>query len=450
MDQPPAPSAAADAPRRTGILPAALIVAGLFLVFAVPLILITPAGGRAAADEAEYHLPTVLAFARDWPRFDFRSYTSATTPGYHLVLAAVAKFLSSDIRLLRAVGSLFTVGLLVTIASALTRRIGPRNAVVLCLPLLCSSYVFKAGIWILPENAAWWGLLGTLLIALRAKVDGFMYLAGGCLLAALVFVRQMHLWSAAVLWLAAWLGNEASAPESNRLAAPLAGRFGRAATMFLATLPAFVIVACFVRLWGGMVPEHYRLHGETRTGTVFMDGGNPAAPAMFLSLFAAFGLFFIHFTWGRVVETVQRNRRALAIILLGSLVGLLIGSVPETSYDFAAGRWSGLWNLVNRMPTVANRSPLIVALSTLGGAMVAMWWLVLGHRDRWLFLAMWTVFALAQSFSSMAWQRYYEPFLLMTLALAAARVDAPKSRAALAGPLVLAVLLAGVTIATLR
>mgnify|MGYP006172764033 CR=1 FL=1 len=36
-----------------------------------------------------------------------------------------------------------------------------------------------------------------------------------------------------------------------------------------------------------------------------------------------------------------------------------------------------------------------------------------------LFLA---VFALAQSFSSMAWQRYYEPFVLMTFALAAARM----------------------------
>ena len=452
MAVPDATHSAPTAPRTPAVPLAAGVVCGLFLAFAVPLILFTPPGGRAQSDESVYHLPSVRSFARDWPRFDFRNYTSATTPGYHLVLAAVARFVSDDVRVLRAVGSLFTLGLLATAAMALARRAGATTAILLCLPLLCSSYVFKAGVWILPENAAWWGLLGVLLLALRPKVDAFTYVAAGILLTLLVFVRQMHLWSASVLWLAAWLGNGEDGRDSPRLAAPLAGRIGRAAVMGLATLPAFLVVAYFVHLWGGMVPDHYRLHGETRTGSVFMDGGNPAAPAMILTLAALFGVFYHPFAWQRISEVLRTDRRAVAAVVAGALIGATAGIIPETSYDFAAGRWSGLWNLVNRLPTLSNRSPLVIAGATCGGAILALWVVALGRRDRWLFLATWAVFTLAQSFSSMAWQRYYEPFLLITFALAAVRVDPvrPQPRVASGALIALALLQAGVTVMTLR
>ena len=484
MAVPDATPSAPPAPRDRSAPVAALAVCGLFLALAVPLIVFTPPGGRAESDESIYHLPAVQSFARDWPHFDFRGYTSATTPGYHLVVAAVARFVSGNVHLLRAVGSVFTVGLLATAAIALARRAGATTAILLCLPLVCSSYVFKAGVWILPENAAWWGLLGVLLVALRPKVDAFTYVAGGILLALLVFVRQMHLWSASVLWLAAWLGESDDAqppdlvssrgglltrdlgkgthvapprdPSSASLlgmtGAALRRRFSRATVMGLATLPAFLVVAYFFRLWGGMVPEHYRLHGETRTGSVFMDGGNPAAPAMVLTLAALFGAFYLPFAWRRIFETLRTDRRAVAALMAGAVMGALVGIVPETSYDYAAGRWSGLWNLVNRLPTFANRSPLVMAPSTCGGAMLAIWLVALGRRDRWLFLATWAVFTLAQSFSSMAWQRYYEPFLLMTFALAAVRVDPAGRvpRAGLAGVGLLALFQAAITVATLR
>ena len=222
--------------------------------------------------------------------------------------------------------------------------------------------------------------------------------------------------------------------------------------MVLATLPAFLIVAWFYRLWDGPVPNHYALHGETRTGSVYMDGGNPAAPAMILSLAALFGVFFLPLAWGRLVDVFRTQPRALLLVAAGTIVGAVLGIAPETTYDAGAGRWSGIWNLVPRLPAIANRSVLIAALSTAGGTVLSTWLVALGRRDRWLFLATWSVFALAMSTSSMAWQRYYEPFLLMTFALAAVRVDAvrPPPRFALAGPLVLALLQAGITVMTLR
>jgi hypothetical protein len=453
-DSPHLPPADAGVSRRCRALIAALAVVGLYVAFAVPLIFFTPPGGRAAADEADYHRPAILRFAQDWPHCDLRSYTSATTPGYHLLLAAVARYVSADLFVLRLAGALFTVGLLATAAAALARRVGAGPAVVLCLPLVCSSYVFKSGVWILPENAAWWGLLGVLLLALRPKVDAFTYVAGGVLLAALVLVRQMHIWSAAVLWLAAWLGTETDGEDSHTgLAVPLAGRVRRATLMVAATLPAFLIVGYFVRLWGGMVPAIYRLHSQARTGSVYMDGGNPAVPAMILSLTALAGVFFLlPFAWSRARSAMRADRRIPWLVVASALLGAVLGIVPKTSYDAAAGRWSGLWNAVPRLPVVADRSVLIAALSSLGGAVVVIWFFALGRRDRWIFLATFGTFTVAQSASSMAWQRYYEPFLLILFALMAARVDVEgrRARGALLGPAALAVLLAAITVLTLR
>jgi hypothetical protein len=229
-------------------------------------------------------------------------------------------------------------------------------------------------------------------------------------------------------------------------------RSKRATVMGLATLPAFFVVGYFFRLWGGMVPEHYRLHGETRTGSVFMDGGNPAAPAMILTLAALFGAFYLPFAWRRIVGTPGALRGLLGVVLAGVLVGVVVGTVPATTYDEGAGRWSGLWRVVKHLPAIRDRSVLLALLSPVGGAMLGLWLLALGRRDRWLFLATWAVFALAQSFSSMAWQRYYEPFLLMTFALAAVRVDPPHRppRGALPALIALALLQAGVTVMTLR
>src|ERR1043166_5525589 len=66
---------------------------GLITVFvgvAAGLILTGWDRGRGWYDQHYYHEPTIRAFANQWPHFDLGNYWSATTPGYHLALAAVA------------------------------------------------------------------------------------------------------------------------------------------------------------------------------------------------------------------------------------------------------------------------------------------------------------------------------------------------------------------------
>jgi hypothetical protein len=120
-----------------------------------------------------------------------------------------------------------------------------------------------------------------------------------------------------------------------------------------------------------------------------------------------------------------------------------------------------LWNVARRLPTFADRSPLVIGLACLGGAILAAWAVVLPRRDRWLFLAAWAGFTVAQAANREAWQRYYEPFVLILFALAAARLIAVDSsptttpretsfRWANLGPLLLIGLLAAIAVAALR
>ena len=47
-------------------------------------------GGGLANDERVFHLPTIRLFADQLPSPDLSDYNVATTPGYHLLLAAVS------------------------------------------------------------------------------------------------------------------------------------------------------------------------------------------------------------------------------------------------------------------------------------------------------------------------------------------------------------------------
>ena len=48
--------------------------------------------------------------------------------------------------------------------------------IALCLPVVASLYVFGSGAWLLPDNAAWWGVLEVMLLC---RSGTFELLEGG-------------------------------------------------------------------------------------------------------------------------------------------------------------------------------------------------------------------------------------------------------------------------------
>ncbi|GAB4386006.1 MAG: hypothetical protein Kow0022_13870 [Phycisphaerales bacterium] len=438
---------------------AAAAVVFIFYACALP-ILFSPriTHGRAAADHLNYHEPVIHTFARQWPAPDLSNYHSATTPLYHLLLAATEVAFHPSRRVLMLEASLFTAGLLGLLAWSLPLGIGLRLA--LLAPMLGSMYVLYPGIWLLPDNAAWLGVLAVLLLSLRARSGCKTLLASGIVLVVLVLTRQIHLWAAAVIWACAWLGpQDDPKPDMNaplRPAARVRGLFEsfpsrcrRLLPAVVCTLPAFAAVGYFVSLWHGLVVPRYQ---EGEHGGY--HGWNPATAAFHLAIFGSFAPLYAGYAWCGL----RRLFRTRSVLVGAVVLALVVTIVPETTYDASMGRKSGLWNLVRIAPVLAQHTSIVLlVLAPLGAMLIAALLSQMRPRSGWIFLAALVAFVGAQTLSPQLWQRYHEPFILMMLALMSAEAIRDERGGVgrfvrlwrLVGPVLLGLILAAASIATI-
>ncbi len=423
----------------------ALATPAILAAIALPIILSGNMNGRGAGDQFKYHAKVIQTFTEQLPRPNLSDYFSATTPGYHLILAAVARLgLNSDEPAhvaLRLVSLLFSLALVSLFAWAVGRRTDPFTAVCLSLPLCLSLYVVNSAAWLLPDNLGWLGVLLILLIALRDRHIWPSFALAGLSLLLLVLVRQIHLWTAAVLWVSAWLASALPRDHQPTFLPPLdrpQRRFLGAVPMLVATIPAFLALLCFYRLWGNhLTPPAF---ADYHTRAV-----NPAAPAFVLALLGLAGAFYLPLLWPIIRDSLRQSPPTLVI---AATIGLLIAAIPETSFSHEHGRWSGLWNLVEKVPAPLERSPLIIALAVAGAVIVVAWASAIPTRRRWVYLASLVSFAVAAGANIQLWQRYVEPFILILTAMMAADVIGKRERVPplfRLGPLVLTLALASIT-----
>ncbi len=446
-----------DRRRAAGRLTAALVLMSLALVVCGMLAITGVMKGRGAHDQLNFHEKVVRTFASQWPRPAFDDYLSATTPGYHVVLAwAVERGVDSTTGL-RLVGLTFTLGLLGTLGLWVGWRLDRTMALAVCLPMAVSLYVVQSGAWLLPDNLGWWVALVVVMLALRRKFDAWTLLLGGVLLALLVVCRQIHIWAAAPLWVAAWLSADVEdnpavfeSPDGRvrqtglELMTNMAVRLFHAFLALLASAPAFAFLLLFHGLWGGLVPptfqEMYR--GETAAASPVL--ASPAAPAFFLSIFGVVSVFFAGFL---VQPMLVILRKWSILVPIAAAVGVILALLPETTYS-EPNRTSGIWNAVKAMPVLWGRTSLVMlVLAPLGAVALVTWAWALSHRSRWIVLSAVAGFVAAQCVSAQLWQRYTEPFVLMLVALMAAEVGIGRGArlARIIGPVALAVILASVT-----
>jgi len=371
--------------------------AAVVLAFALPALALILADVRRTAsyaDQAEYHLPTIRQFADQWPAIDFRSYPAAMTPGYHLLMAAIIRAGGSTLALQLATLAI-TAGLLATLAWAVSRRLSAVDTLLLCLPMAWSQYVFTAGVWVVPHNLAWLGVLLVLLVATQSRWSIGSAVGGGLLLAATVFVRQIHLWAAAGLVCAAALAGGA---KFDRLKA----RSRRLLVAVACCLPAVAVLYYFYRLWGSLAPT-------SQPWAKPAGGVNIAAITMVLATFG--------FLAPPLIARRPADRRQWRATIVGGIAGLAIALLTATTYDKDAGRWSGLWNLAGTLGVVSQRSLLITGLAAAGGACLGLLLWSVERRQAWIWAALLAGFIASSAAVNLAWQRYYEPMALMTVAL---------------------------------
>lgn len=378
----------------------------LLFLAAAAAILLLPNAGRGAWDATVYHEPFARALADQWPRFDLSDPLTATTPGYHIVLATLAAIGLDSTTSLRLASALIGSALIASLCAWCVRRARPLDAFLLSLPIAASIYTFQASAFILPDNLAWIGVLLILACCLRDPPGWTALTLAAIALPLLVFTRQVHLWAAAPIWLAAWLGVRETSPGLFRDAA---SRVPRTLIAIALTVPGFLVVAWFLNHWGGPVPP--RFQGD-------MSGGNPATPAFILLQCSILAIGFGPWILPGLLMLCRDHAR---IVLLALAIGLTLAVLPDTSFDRAAGRYSGWWTLARVTPDLGGRlNVAFLLLAPLGTVIVAGALAGLTHRARWTLLGALVAFIAAQSATAYAWQRYHEPFLILFFALAAA------------------------------
>lgn len=334
------------------------------------------------------------------------------TPGYHVVAASLVRAIGHEQTVVRAANIAWSLACLVLLLVALNRYAGPWG-MLLVVPLLLSPYFNYSAIWLRPDNSAWLMVLGIMVLCLSGPMTTTRLICAGALMAVLVFFRHAHLWCAAVIWAAAFAD-----PSRNT-----AMRFRKTAYAVIATLPAFAIVLYFYRLWHGLVPPRFKsVEGALPTEHSGWQhvGPNWSVPVIVIGLLGVLSIVFLPVVWKSL--RMIWNKHAGKILLCGLIVAIVC-TIPPSSQtplipNTVGARYSGLWNIAGRLPTIADRSPFMIATCFLGGMVALMWFYLLPVRWRWIMGMAFIAFLAAQIANAEAWQKYYEPYLLMWLPLA--------------------------------
>jgi hypothetical protein len=445
---------------------------GLFLCAALPLCLSNYDHGRAFSDQLNYHYPTIAHFLNGG---SFADYPSATTPGYHLLLAGFGRWVLMTEPALKLANSAVTAALLGLIAAAVARQVGNAAAsIAMLLPMIFSIYVFPSGVWLLPDNLAWLTVFCLLQLALHFRDSWRWYLTAALGLVAAVLVRQSNLWLCAVVLVAAWSGESdsrrhsrsgagpaaqaptasvpaaarmtqlasvpvsklASVPVSKLASVPVSElasvpvpRFARLARAALAILPAFAVLAYFIKVWHGVTPPSF---AEKHAAA------NLAAVPFFFCVLAFYSLFYLPLAVEPAQQLLRRSSQSRYAVYLGGLGALLASLATPTDWNPAEGRVSGLWALAKALPQMHHRSLGISVLATLGGMIAVAWWLMAKPRTRPIIAAAAVGFVAAQSTSHFVYERYYAGLIFLLILQVTAELLGERAgtapRWSLAGP----------------
>jgi Dolichyl-phosphate-mannose-protein mannosyltransferase len=364
------------------------------------------------SDARVYQLPTILQLSE---RLDFSGYPSAQTPLYHLLTAGWGELVGFELWKLRLLNVAFSYGAALALLRLLRRAtpLEPWQAFALTLLFTLSPYFFGASFTLLTDNLAILFALLAMERVNRFRSDASLVTFGvACLwIAGAVLTRQSFVWLAP---LAAWFLVRSPAPAGRRLAG--------AALLALALAP----LAALVIEWRGLVPptaDPASCGLCTDRPGVGRDSLTLRTVAFTVALLGAYAAFIFG------PRLVRGDRRFLSVpggavaLALGAAILLLAISplVYEPIRPGQAGDAGYLWRISDWLPVVLGSSLVFWVLVPLG-CLAA---LVLVHRAGLESLpAVYLVaFLLAALPVRLVYQKYFDPFALLALALLARPPD---------------------------
>ena len=385
-------------------------------------------------DARLYHLPTIRHFAES---LDLERYPAAQTPLFHLLFAGWGKVVGFELWRLRLLEVLISyAGVLVLFRLLVRRGLAAGLAGALALVFALSPYYLGPSFTLLTDNLAI--LLG--LIALDrldrfGDSDSMGELALACVATALaVFTRQSLAWLALV-----------AAFYVLRSGWPLQRKAAGAALIGAALAP----FAALVVAWGGLVPPG---SDPASCGVCGEDSGLTLRPAGFtialVGLYAAavFGPSLLRglrpglrdLPPGMLIRSTRRGdiagatmRRARRVspgpltLALPAAAGVALLLVSPLAYDPGEPGRPGdagyLWQVSDKLPELLGSSLLFWALVPLGVVALALLALRAGVLS--LPVVYLAAFLAASLPVGLVYQKYFDPFALIAVALLTLRGD---------------------------
>ena len=400
--------------RRGTFAPVALLL-GFLLVTMGPVLAGLDDFPSKTIDQDRNHIPVIRAFAASLPDINLLDYDSATTPGMHVVLALMVRAGFDSETSLQLASCLFGAALVLVAWWFAAWVVSRWTAVACVLPLAASPYVLGNSIWVMTDNLSLALVAVIIGLSLFRSPSGPRSALSGVMLVLAVLVRQINLWACAVAGVATLLGLDPirrrlpfrDALDRRRDAVPSV-IFGIFVVMTVAVL------GWFFSLWGGLVPPRFQAGGDGAASHA--GGGNAAVAPYVLTLFfvyASLPLFVLLPNW-------TRDRRIRAIAIAGAVIGLGLGLVLESAPGIDVGRNGGwLWTFAARTPEILGRSSMLIIGSMCGGAAAgaAFGLLVAAGRTRMAVLGLGFAlsFVVASSANAQAFQRYFDPPVLLAL-----------------------------------
>jgi hypothetical protein len=364
------------------------------------------------SDARVYQLPTILQLSE---RLDFSGYPSAQTPLYHLLTAGWGELVGFELWKLRLLNVAFSYGAALALLRLLRRAtpLEPWQAFALTLLFTLSPYFFGASFTLLTDNLAILFALLAMERINRFRSDASLVTFGvACLwIAGAVLTRQSFVWLAP---LAGWFLVRSPAPAGRRLAG--------AVLLALALAP----LAALVIEWRGLVPptaDPASCGLCTDRPGVGRDSLTLRTVAFTVALLGAYAAFIFG------PRLARGDRRLLSVpggaVALAVGTGILLLAISPLVYEpivpGQAGDAGYLWKISDWLPVVFGSSLVFWLLVPLG-CLAA---LVLIRRAGLeslpaVYLA---AFLLAALPVRLVYQKYFDPFALLALALLARPPD---------------------------
>jgi Dolichyl-phosphate-mannose-protein mannosyltransferase len=382
------------------------------------------------SDARVYQLPTIVQLSE---RLDLSDYPSAQTPLYHLVTAGWGELVGFELWKLRLLNVAISYGMALALLRLL-RRATPLDelpAFALTLAFVLSPYVFGASFTLLTDNLAiLFGLLALERIHAYARGGSLGAFAMACVaIGAAVLTRQSFLWLVPLAaFFLVW--------PTLRVERVAAG----GAALGLALLP----LAALVVEWNGLVPPS----ADPASCGLCTDRPGVGRDALTLrtvgfsvALLGMYATLILEPSLWRRLRGLRtpvaraagvalgaagvRPRAPVRLLAVSAAVGVGLVLVSPLEYMPARPGVQGdagyLWRLSDEVPTVLDSSLLFWLLVPLGAVAGAL----LARRAGWTSLP--SVYLAAFLFGTLpvnlVYQKYFDPFMLLAVALFARPPD---------------------------